>query len=1208
MISIFSDLEGINFPIDKHINHYTDLYLKKNKEYQYYYDEYSNIEKIQIKQSLRSEILNYQELDENSIDFHDLTKEINSHFIKSCLLESLKLVVEIKSSTDKEISKRIKKYKKKYNYYPEIGDYQDYEIFLIDFSKRKEFNIHHIPKNKNKSCDIKLFELQRHQLFLKNLFSYNTPYNGILIFHGVGVGKTCSGISISENFKNLDSRIIILAPDKIQEGWKKNIYNPDKGSEQCTGYEYIDEEDKYISNKDKLVNDKIKEYYEMYGYLAFSNSVKKYLEENLRHIPENDILSRKNEEIRLIKAKYSDTVLIIDEVHKIRTEDESKSRDTLKYIEKVISYSSNLKLILLTANPMYNQPDEIIWILNMLLLNDNRSKITAKNINYETVNDKLILTKESREMISEKSKGYVSYLRGENPYTFPHRLYPQRNLLTELEYDIHGSKLTKKTFEFLKLYESKIKKSSKQFDVYYSELLKISDSLSIDEEAKLLQLSNCVYPVDSDNVNDLYGDDGIKNCFNTVKGKYAYKKNIPNFLDLDNLKEYSSKIHSIITEINNTEGIIFIYSNYLSGGILPMILALEQNGYKKYDGQVILSSKNKKDPINYQGKRGPKEISAKYMVIAGNSLRMTGNFKKEMKIVTGDDNINGEKIKIIIGSSVAAEGLDFKNIRAIHLLEPWHNINKLEQVIGRGIRNCSHSLLDKEKQNVTIYFHTTTFTIKDARESIETYLYRRCERKAFEIGLIELELKKTAIDKYLFQNANFIKEQDIDEIKLNPAHKSDKSITIKPYDKGYSRSCSFLSDCDYFKDLEFSINTNKKVKNDTFSIEYSQSLIDVYKNKIKDIILEYVYVTLEDIIKQLKLKIDNVLDEIIYHAIDQMIENKYIIKKNDIVGYLNYSDNYYYFQPSYTSDIFIDTYGRFNEELIDHNDYKITSKGNNKINIEEIQIFTKEEIENKYDEIINTNLSSKENLVIDLNLFTEEIKYSYIIDRLRFKDKCILLFSVLSHLLGDIILDKKYNKFIKYLIDEYSELFIYFDEEESNYKWFPKYEKENLSKLYGCFLYFHEREQYYLFHYEGNKLILCNELEKKSILSIYSLINSKTIYNKNYYSYLKYNKNYKLVQNGIVLKIKKEKDKEGSIFLSSSSSEWSYENGIKFIKSKYIDYWSEINKKNKDILTQKSKTDKKINKLTIGILIELIMRSEKNLIKPDIFWLYKYVK
>ena len=52
-------------------------------------------------------------------------------------------------------------------------------------------------------CENKDFEISSHQLFLKNYLTKETPYNGALLFHGVGVGKTCSAITISENFRDL---------------------------------------------------------------------------------------------------------------------------------------------------------------------------------------------------------------------------------------------------------------------------------------------------------------------------------------------------------------------------------------------------------------------------------------------------------------------------------------------------------------------------------------------------------------------------------------------------------------------------------------------------------------------------------------------------------------------------------------------------------------------------------------------------------------------------------------------------------------------------------------------------------------------------------------------------------------------------------------------------------------------------------------------
>ena len=45
------------------------------------------------------------------------------------------------------------------------------------------------------------------------------------------------------------------------------------------------------------------------------------------------------------------------------------------------------------------------------------------------------------------------------------------------------------------------------------------------------------------------------------------------------------------------------------------------------------------------------------------------------------------------------ECLDLKNIREMHILDPWFHLSRIEQIIGRGIRFCSHIQLPKEERN-----------------------------------------------------------------------------------------------------------------------------------------------------------------------------------------------------------------------------------------------------------------------------------------------------------------------------------------------------------------------------------------------------------------------------------------------------------------------------------------------------------------------------
>jgi hypothetical protein len=95
-------------------------------------------------------------------------------------------------------------------------------------------------------------------------------------------------------------------------------------------------------------------------------------------------------------------------------------------------------------------------------------------------------------------------------------------------------------------------------------------------------------------------------------------------------------------------------------------------------------------------------------------------------------------------SQAGSEGIDLKNIRQVHIMEPWYNMNRIEQIIGRARRNCSHMELPLEKRNVQVFLHATM--LPDDVESMDMYLYRLSEKKSINIGKITRLLKAASID------------------------------------------------------------------------------------------------------------------------------------------------------------------------------------------------------------------------------------------------------------------------------------------------------------------------------------------------------------------------------------------------------------------------------------------------------------------------------
>ena len=129
---------------------------------------------------------------------------------------------------------------REYQPYPEYNNSE----FNMDISKKLEFNVNKLYYNEQTTCGKNNFELGNHQRLLYNFMNKNTPYKSLLIFHGVGVGKTCTAVKISESFRDIyakeNNRIIVLRKGGLGEGWKRTIFDPKMGDNQCSGHEFLD--------------------------------------------------------------------------------------------------------------------------------------------------------------------------------------------------------------------------------------------------------------------------------------------------------------------------------------------------------------------------------------------------------------------------------------------------------------------------------------------------------------------------------------------------------------------------------------------------------------------------------------------------------------------------------------------------------------------------------------------------------------------------------------------------------------------------------------------------------------------------------------------------------------------------------------------------------------------------------------------------------
>ena len=308
--------------------------------------------------------------------------------IKSLDYENEKVQNLLKEKEDIEIDIMTSN-KTSNNVYPSILD----KNFNNKIAQKIEFNENKYPvidytsieSIANEHCSSRNFELAPHQIFIRNFLSHLTPYNGLLLFHGLGTGKTCSAISVCEDLrhymKKLDikNRIVILANPNVQVNFKKQLFNPDNLEKVndiwtmtgCLGQRLLKEIPfvDSLSKEDviKQINVLIKNNYNILGYRTFAGNVA-----TLRKSMTKKAFKRK------IELEYSNTLIVIDEVHNIK--ESIKEKNIVASIQDVIHYSKRLKLMFLSATPMYNSHTEIVFILNLLNINDKRPMIKINDI------------------------------------------------------------------------------------------------------------------------------------------------------------------------------------------------------------------------------------------------------------------------------------------------------------------------------------------------------------------------------------------------------------------------------------------------------------------------------------------------------------------------------------------------------------------------------------------------------------------------------------------------------------------------------------------------------------------------------------------------------------------------------------------------------------------------------------------------------------
>ena len=111
----------------------------------------------------------------------------------------------------------------------------------------------------------------------------------------------------------------------------------------------------------------------------------------------------------------------------------------------------------------------------------------------------------------------------------------------------------------------------------------------------------------------------------------------------------------------------------------------------------------------------------------------------------------------MFGSPSIKEGVSLLRVEQVHILEPYWNISRMQQIIGRAIRFCSHKDLPARRRFVDIYLYLATYP---GKKTIDQYIWSLAKKKHKLISKFERGLKDMSIDCQLFLERNTREDED----------------------------------------------------------------------------------------------------------------------------------------------------------------------------------------------------------------------------------------------------------------------------------------------------------------------------------------------------------------------------------------------------------------------------------------------------------------
>ena len=201
------------------------------------------------------------------------------------------------------------------------------------------------------------------------------------------------------------------------------------------------------------------------------------------------------------------------------------------------------------------------------------------------------------------------------------------------------------------------------------------------------------------------------------------KRNEEEYFNPRSLAVYSPKFLKVLQKLQDPAhvGLHLVYSQFRTlEGIGLLKMAMEANDYAQFrikhnaaTQQWVLDDRpedaGKRRFALYTGTESAEEKEIVRCIFNSEWDQVPSSIRDGLLRISGN-NFYGEVINTLMISASGAEGINLRNVRYVHIVEPyWHPV-RIEQVVGRARRICSHQDLPAELRTVNVFLYLMVYS------------------------------------------------------------------------------------------------------------------------------------------------------------------------------------------------------------------------------------------------------------------------------------------------------------------------------------------------------------------------------------------------------------------------------------------------------------------------------------------------------------------